>query len=554
MSYSRPARPSLQGSNVDIAIIGGGINGVAIARECALAGRRVLLVEQADFASGTTSRATRIIHGGLRYLEHGEIGLVRESLRERERLLKERPYLVRPLDFVLALPTHGLRRSALAIRIGIWLYRRSARSHASAANEDLSLLESSLDRGLNLSLFPYEDAQCEYPERLVAEWLVEAAEAGAVLRNYTQALEILTREGKARCLRLRDLITKEESEVTADWIVNAAGPWADEILKSSQLEQRQMIGGVRGSHIVLPIFNGAPEQALYAEAADGRTVFVIPWAGQILVGTTEVPQEESPDRVEPTSSEIKYLLATLGTLFPQSGIDASDIRYAYAGVRPLPYSPRESLSEISRRHFLHHHLEDGVAGLITVVGGKLTTAASLARECARMMGIEARNTPVTTSIVGPDLAIDEALEQWSERVALAGSIPVRTASAIVEWHGRRADSIARVAAKDEALRRPLCVHSDHIVAEAVQAVDRESAVTLGDILLRRVPVALGACWDDDCSRRATEQIGSVFGWTEAQQRAELESFTEERRRFLHPASTAAKAAERESLFVERTRQ
>ena len=553
MSYSRPARTSLQGSSFDIAIIGGGINGVAIARECALAGGRVVLVEQADFASGTTSRATRIIHGGLRYLEHGEIGLVRESLRERERLLKERPHLVRPLDVVLALPTHGIKRSALAIRAGIWLYRRAARSHASA-NEELAVLESSLDRGLNLSLFPYEDAQCEYPERLVAEWLAEAAQAGAVVRNYTQALEILAREGKVRGLRLRDSIKNDESEITADWIVNAAGPWADEILQSSQLEQRQMIGGVRGSHIVLPKFAGAPTQALYAEAADRRTVFLIPWAGQILVGTTEVPQEESPDGVEPTSPEIEYLLAAVRTLFPRTGIQATDIRYSYAGVRPLPFSPRESLSSISRSHFLHHHLEDGVAGLITVVGGKLTTAASLARECAHMMGVRARNIPVTIPVVGPDLAIDGALAQWSQKVALLGSIPARTASAIVEWHGRRADSIARIAAKDEAFRRSLCVHSDHIVAEAVQAVDRESAVTLADVLLRRVPVALGACWDDDCSRSAAEQIGSVFGWTESQQRAELESFTEERRRFLHPASPAAKAADRESLFVERTRQ
>jgi len=554
MSYSRPERPSLQGSNFDIAIMGGGINGVAIARQCALAGRRVLLVEQADFASGTTSRATRIIHGGLRYLEHGEIGLVRESLRERERLLKERPHLVRPLDFVLALPTHGIKRSALAIRAGLWLYRRAARSHSSAADRDLSSLESSLDHGLNLSLFPYEDAQCEYPERLVAEWLAEAAEAGTVVRNYTQALEILTRNGKARGMRLRDLITNEESEVTADWIVNATGPWADEILKSSQLEERDMIGGVRGSHIVLQKFAGAPTQALYAETVDRRTVFVIPWAGQILVGTTEVPQEESPNRAEPTSQEIEYLLAAVHMLFPQSGIDATQIRYSYAGVRPLPYRPRESLSAISRRHFLHHHLEDGAARLITVIGGKLTTAASLARECADMMGVKTPDVGATTVETAPGLAVDEALEKWSQSVALVGNISVRTALAIVEWHGRRAEPIARWAAQDEALRRPLCPHSEHVVAEAVEAVQRESAVTLADVLLRRVPVALGACWDDDCSRIAAERVGSALGWTETQQRAELERFSEERQCFLHPATNAAKISDRKSIFVEGTRQ
>jgi len=549
MRYSRPARPSLQGSNFDIAIIGGGINGVAIARECALAGRRVLLVEKADFASGTTSRATRIIHGGLRYLEHGEIGLVRESLRERERLLKERPHLVHALDFVLALPTHGIKRSALAIRTGIWLYRRAARSHLSRRRRDLAELESSLDLGLNLCLFPYEDAQCEYPERLVAEWLAEAVEAAVTVRNYTAALEIMTHEGKAHGLRLRDAITHEESEISADWIVNATGPWADEILKSSQLEKKRLIGGVRGSHIVVPIFAGAPDQALYTEAADRRPVFVIPWAGQILIGTTEVPQQESPDRAQPTVAEVEYLLSSVHRLFPRAEIGNSDIRYSYAGVRPLPYSPDESLSAISRRHFLHHHLEDGTAGLITVVGGKLTTAASLARDCARMMGIKLPESRASLVALNRRLDLVNIVEDWSRGVASTARIPSATASAIVEWHGSRSEAVARLAAQDDALRQPLCAHSEHIVAEAVSAVQHESAITLADILLRRVPVALGSCWDDECSQTAAERIGSVLGWSDTQQHDELESLAEERQRFLHPAG----ARQADSLFVEDTR-
>src|SRR5215475_5164737 len=166
-------------------------------------------------------------------------------------------------------------------------------------------------------------SQCEYPERLVAEWLAEAAEAGAVVRNYTSALEILTHEGKAHGVRLRDSITNEECEISADWILNATGPWADEILRSSHLEKKQMIGGVRGSHIVVPVFAGAPEQALYTEAPDGRPVFVIPWAGQILIGTTEVPQQESPDRAEPTAFEIDYPPDTARRLFPRAAIRPS---------------------------------------------------------------------------------------------------------------------------------------------------------------------------------------------------------------------------------------
>ena len=181
MNYAPPIRRPLEGERFHVIVIGGGINGVAIARECARAGRRTLLVEQHDFAAGTTSRATRIIHGGLRYLEHGEIGLVRESLLERRRLLQERPHLVHPINFLLALDQNS-GRSALAIRTGLWLYRRlgGGRLRPGSSRGDEQKLERLLDSGRRWSVFSYEDAQCEFPERLVAEWLVEATEAGAV--------------------------------------------------------------------------------------------------------------------------------------------------------------------------------------------------------------------------------------------------------------------------------------------------------------------------------------------------------------------------------------
>ena len=176
-SSTRPPLPDY----FEIVVIGGGINGVAIARQCALSGRRVLLLERNDFASGTTSRSTRIIHGGLRYLEHAEIALVRESLRERERLLRLHPNLVRPMDFVIALED-GNRRSALEIRAGLWLYRKLAGVRPPArAGVELQQLERLLDSGQRWSLFHYEDAQCEFPERLVAEWLIDAIEAGAIV-------------------------------------------------------------------------------------------------------------------------------------------------------------------------------------------------------------------------------------------------------------------------------------------------------------------------------------------------------------------------------------
>jgi glycerol-3-phosphate dehydrogenase len=184
MAPEANSRSSLEGQHFHVVVIGGGINGVAVARECARAGKHTLLIEQNDFASGVTSRSTRIIHGGLRYLEHAELSLVRESLRERERLLRERSHLVHPMHFLLLL-NGSTHRSAMKVRAGLWLYRRLAASktYAGTGEMELKRLERALDAGHRWSFFDYEDAQCEFPERLVAEWLLEAVEAGAARSN-----------------------------------------------------------------------------------------------------------------------------------------------------------------------------------------------------------------------------------------------------------------------------------------------------------------------------------------------------------------------------------
>jgi glycerol-3-phosphate dehydrogenase len=519
----------------DVLVIGGGINGVAIARECAQWGKRTLLVEQNDFSSGTTSRSTRIIHGGLRYLEHAEFGLVRESLRERERLLRQLPHLIRPIQFLLALPkkSRSPRRSSLAIRTGLWLYHNWAGGKHNVGN-DLSAFERQLDDGNAWSIYSYEDAQCEFPERLVAEWLAETMEAGAVVCNHTQVLEVSRNNGRVTGARLRDRISAQEYAVQATNIVNATGPWADAVIGASGISTPRMIGGVRGSHLVMPKFPGAPQQAIYTEAIDGRPIFVIPWNKQLLVGTSEVADSSSPGNPQPTPQETEYLFQSFARLFPRSGLTQADIRYEFAGIRPLPFSPGKDASSVTRRHILHDHAHDGAAGLISIIGGKLTTAASLAREVGRKLGID---SPEPVNIFAPP-AIEEDVEssvrQWARLVACKAKIPTGCAEAIAEWHGRHALAIAHAASQDERLREPLCHHSCHLVAEAVEAVAHESAVTLGDILLRRVPVALGACWSEECSRDAAQKIGRALGWDKSRIYMELLRFEEERAQFLHP--------------------
>ena len=531
-------RASLQGQHFHVVVIGGGINGVAIARQCARAGKHTLLVEQSDFSSGVTSRSTRIIHGGLRYLEHGEIGLVRESLREREKLLREKSHLVHPMHFLLLL-NETSKRNALKIRLGLWLYRRIAgRSPGKGVNEiELKQLERALDAGHRWSFFNYEDAQCEFPERLVAEWLMEAAEAGAVVRNHTEALAVDVAHGRVHGVLLRDQLTGKDERVNAAWVINCSGPWVDRVCQRSSIRTATpMVGGIRGSHIVLPRFSGSPNAAIYTEALDGRPIFVLPWNDQILAGTTEVADSGDPGKTVPSPDEISYLIRSVAQLFPKAKISAQSVKHAFAGIRPLPYSPGNRPSAITRRHILHDHADDGAARMISLIGGKLTTAASLARECARKIGLSAAEPKVLA--MGPEASLDPLLDEAVLEIARIGAVSEESARGMLEWHGKRAADIARMALVSAELRAPICPHTSHVVAEVVEAYRREYAVTLGDVLLRRVPVALGACWSESCSREAALRIGAVLGWNDQTMGANLEAFEMERAGFLRPAAQA----------------
>ncbi len=536
-------RASLEGQHFQVVVIGGGINGVAVARRCARAGKRTLLVEQNDFASGVTSRSTRIIHGGLRYLEHGELGLVRESLHERQKLLRERSHLVQPMQFLLLLNENS-QRSAMKVRAGLWLYQRLAgkSSNADTTEMESKRLERALDAGHRWSFFNYEDAQCEFPERLVAEWLMEAVEAGAIVRNHMEALAVDVTHGRIRGVLLRDQLTGRDERVDTAWVINCSGPWADRVCQRSSIRTgKPMLGGVRGSHIVLPRFPGSPNTALYTEAANGRPFFILPWNDQILVGTTEVADNGDPSRTVASADEISYLLKSAAQLFPKAKISAQSVKHAFAGIRPLPYSPGNKASAVTRRYILHDHAHDGAAHMISVIGGKLTTAAALARDCARKIGLRAAEPNILT--MAPGRALDPLLDETVLEIARTGGVSEETARGMLEWHGKRASDIARMALVSAELRAPICPHTSHIVAEVVEAYRREFAVTLGDVLLRRVPVALGPCWSESCSREAALRIGAVLGWKDQTMGANLEAFEMERSAFLRPLARSSAAFE-----------
>jgi glycerol-3-phosphate dehydrogenase len=366
---------------LDLIVIGGGINGAALAEVTAAAGYRVALFEQNDFGSGVTSRSTRLIHGGLRYLEHGQVGLVRESLREREALLRDYPQLVRPLPFLIPAYRDD-SRSRWWVRIGLEAYDWIGRSRLVERHRQLSAAETLrvepglASQGLRGG-FVYYDCQIVYPERLALRMALNAEACGATVRNHTEVTGFLGEPQLVTGVRLRG-----GEELGARLVVNAAGPWADRVRGLlAGGKGRPLLSLLNGAHIVTGAFPGAPSHAIYHEASsDHRPFFVIPWRGLWLIGTTETPFDGDPALVRPTAAEIEYLLRETNLLFPQARLTRAAVLYSYAGPRPLLHSSAQTQA-MSREHTIYdHEAEEGIAGVLTLVGGKLTTARAFARQ------------------------------------------------------------------------------------------------------------------------------------------------------------------------------
>jgi len=396
----------------DVAIIGGGINGAGIARDAAMRGLKVLLVDKGDFGGATTSASTRLIHGGLRYLEHFEFGLVRESLRERETLLRIAPHLVKPLPISIPIYKQS-KRGPAAIRAGMITYDILSWGKSLPHHRMLSRAQT-LERlpGLNreglLGSAVYFDAQVEFPERLVLANVAAVRDLGAEVFEHTRVTNLLAEEKMVSGIEFVAADGQARS-ARARVVINATGPWVDRLLEGASVDGPKLIGGTKGSHIVVPPFSTAPANAIYLEArSDRRPIFIIPWNEQYLIGTTDVRFEGDPDEVRCESWEVDYLLSETNIAFPKAQVTDDSIVLIYSGVRPLPSTNEKDEQRITRRHFIREHPR--LSNLLSIVGGKLTTYRSLAEECVdlvfRKLG---RNAPPcrTATEVLPRMNADE---------------------------------------------------------------------------------------------------------------------------------------------------
>lgn len=522
-------------SHFDLIIIGGGINGAAIAREAACSGLSALLLEREDFGGGTSAASTRLIHGGLRYLEHAEFSLVRESLHERERLLRTAPHLVEPLQIVLPL-MRGSRRGPMTIRAGMWLYDllslgKSVPRHRMLSRQDVidqlpGIAASELVGGA-----AYFDAQVRFPERLVLENALDAEAAGATLANYTEARELVVENG-----RIAGVVWQSgdaRGTARAPVVVNAAGPWVDQVLGPHG--DAKLIGGTRGSHLVARRFTGAPPHAVYAEAgSDARPFFIIPWNGLYLIGTTDERDAGDPGAARMNQQECEYLLGETRRLFP----GASDLRemlcYSYAGIRPLPSTAGIREGAITRRHLIKAHAR--VRGLFSIVGGKLTTHRSLAESCLRRIARVLGKLPPgpTRSRVFPGAASVE--ERDGLLAALGSGFGDVTALRLWRTYGKRSLQIQRLIQQNADLGLRLGPDCGVLVGELVHALTTEHAHTLTDLLQRRIMVGL----DSDFGRRsaplAADWLVRLGIWDKSRAEAEITAYRAWARRFAVPGA------------------
>jgi glycerol-3-phosphate dehydrogenase len=516
----------------DVVVVGGGMAGAGVARDLALRGLAVVLVDKGDFASATTSRSSKLIHGGLRYLELFDFGLVRESLRERETLRRLAPHVVRPLPFLVPVYDRS-SRSLVKVRIGLklydWLTPGRDREHYRVLRpiDALSLEPAIAAQGLRGVGYYFDDLLLS-PERLCLENILSACRHGARAFNYAEVEEVLRRpKGDIAGVRVRDLLSGRVVTLRAPVVVNATGPWVDELRAQAGITERggRIVRRTKGIHCLLPRMT---ERAIYHSTSDDRMIFVIPWREFSLVGTTDTDFEGDLDRLHATREEVDYLLGEVRGAVTDPRLTAEAVQYTYAGVRPLSFDEGQRASDVSRAHRI---VSEARGRFLSITGTKLTCFRSLAQELGHQVvrtlgrGGASRTARLTLDGADDDAGAVEA-RTWLDVSAEAATsgLPRATLETLVATYGRAYSRILELAGKVAGGAERLCPRNPDIVAELYTAVHDEMAVSLQDVLLRRTGIGTSACQGLDCAETIGERMGQLLGWSRRRLDAELDAY------------------------------
>jgi glycerol-3-phosphate dehydrogenase len=535
------------GAEFDIVVVGGGITGAGVAFDAATRGYSVALLERGDYASGTSSRSSKLVHGGLRYLQNFDLGLVREALLERQILVALAPHIVHPLPLVV--PAFGGQHPDRMVGVGLNLYdvmaverlrgRRGRRRAAGApggggeaswsparhrilSGEEVVDLLPALAAREPTSGYLFYDCQTD-DVRLVLTVLGEAERFGAVCVNRVEVTGLIESGGRAAGVRARDVETGEELAVRAQTVVNATGVWADRLRPGELRDEAEVpqIRPSRGTHILLSREDLPLRAGAIVPAGGGRSIFALPWLGRALIGTTDNDYDGIDLRhVRPAAADIDYLLEATNAFFGAS-LQPSDIVGAYAGVRPLIATGDTKKSvDISRKAELY----ETSSGMLTITGGKLTTWRRMAKMTVdRIVLRDASEAPCRTDVIPLGQAVDE-----TELTRVDGVAPAAYA-ALAGRYGHIAADVLAIAAHSPELAEPIVPGLPDLLAEAVHAARREQARTVGDVLLRRTRLGLLAARGLDAgpARRVAAALAPELGWSHARVSEEVADFAAE---------------------------
>jgi len=533
------ALAAFESHRYDVAVIGGGITGAGVALDAATRGYSVALVERDDYAAGTSSRSSKLVHGGLRYLQQFDLGLVREALLERAVLVQLAPHLVRPLAMLVVF-FEGKRPHRLT-GVGLNMYDAMAREiripsrrgdepeewsperhRVIEGQEVVDLLPALADRAPT-SAYLFYDCQTD-DVRLVFTILGEAERFGAVCANRCEAVELLEHEGRAAGVRCRDTLGGADVELRADNVVNATGVWADRIKPEELYEEAEVpqIRPSRGTHITLAREDLPIEAGAIVPAGGGRTIFALPWLSRTLIGTTDNDYEGSLEHVPPDPDDVDYLLRAINDYFHTS-LGREHLTGAYAGVRPLiEVGDKKKSVDISRRA----ELFETSSGLITITGGKLTTWRRMAKMVVdRIVERDGREAPCRTHEIplGQPAEDDDLID--------VDGVDAGSKALLAHRYGHAARDVLEVAAGDPCLARRITPDVPDLVAEAPFAVRNEQAQSVADVLLRRtrmglldVPALVGP--DAEAPRTVAEAMGAELGWDPARVERERDAWRE----------------------------
>jgi glycerol-3-phosphate dehydrogenase len=520
MTFAVPSRTqrleALNDRSFDVLVIGGGATGCGIAHDAALRGLKVALVEKDDFASGTSSRSSRLIHGGVRYLEHGHLRLVFEASAERRRLLHLAPHLVRPLEFTW--PVYESARiprwklgAGLTLYDTLALFRNVHRHHRLSRSRVLEQEPALRREGLKGGASYYDAATND--ARLTLANAIAALEAGAVLLNHAPSIELLVEDGRAVGATVEDAFTNRRIDVRASIVVSAIGPWTDKV------------HGSKGAHIAIPRDRIGNRHALtLLSPDDGRVLFALPAGLHTIVGTTETTTNASPDTVRATNADVRYLIESANAFFPGAALTTNDVVAAWAGIRPLIASEGENPGGATREHSIVTR-DDGV---VSITGGKLTTYRIMARDVVDLVverlqrGAPGDPTKDARLPGGDFVSVDALIAETARTtkdIALADHL---TSSFGSRWTAVWSEISAGTG------RAALVEDLPYTVGELRYSARHEMAVTLGDLLIRRTHLAFETRDHGlGIAARVAEAIAPVFGWDRDAQRREVADYEAE---------------------------